>query len=178
MPTPRRQSVLRLAGLNSHWQLFVKRALYEQLSRSGWDFHGKINTAARAANHRKSNSYATPSPECRVAHPRAPDDNRRQRTRKEIILPLPQADYTTKYSSDRKQPVLLDRSARGTSLKKIAQMKKSPPNRWRGSFDILEPNFFRLDWRPVGQFPHGRRSLSCLGGGKLGPQISRRSLAT
>jgi hypothetical protein len=32
------------------------------------DFSGKINTAACAANHRKTNSYAAPSPECGIAH--------------------------------------------------------------------------------------------------------------
>jgi len=50
--------------------------LYEQYDRLEADFSGKINTAAYAANHRKTNSYAAPSPECRVAHPRAPDGAR------------------------------------------------------------------------------------------------------
>jgi hypothetical protein len=61
---------LRLVGMNIH-ALFVKGVLYEQYDRLEGDFSGKINTAAGAANHRKTNSYAARSPECGIALPRA-----------------------------------------------------------------------------------------------------------
>ena len=47
------------------------------------DFSGKINTAACAADHRKTNSYAEPSPECEFAHPGgSPIGNRLSTARK------------------------------------------------------------------------------------------------
>jgi hypothetical protein len=47
-------------------RLFVKGVLYEQYDKAGGDFSGKINTAACAADHRKTNSTPRRRPNAKL----------------------------------------------------------------------------------------------------------------